>query len=276
MFLLKIAVIFCVIVLFFVQSTVFSQNFGKIEWHSGGPVITAMGLVAINPTMPLAVQRRAVIESAKIESLRNVLQVIKRVNINSKSTVESEMLARNITATSLEGMITQFEVDTPIYHPDGTVGIKVEVSIYKNQKLMRNLLPIEKIGSKSVNAVKSSKTPEIYTGLIINAKGAVLSPALMVRIKDQRGNLVYTPEIIRVDYLFNMGGMVSYVANMRQAKEMTHRIGRRPLIVTAVSSSGKNKTDLIISNEDAEKIFSAKENIDWLKECRVVVIVNNI
>jgi hypothetical protein len=51
------------------------------------------------------------------------------------------------------------------------------------------------------------------------------------------------------------------------------RVGYNPLRIKAIGVSGKNPTDIKISQLDARRIHGLQKNIELLKECRVAIIV---
>ncbi len=253
----------------------FSKELGRIEWTEKGPIVIAKGIGAVNPQMSLAVQRPAVIEAAKVVALRNAIEIIKGVNLNSETTIENHMLTNDIIIKNVEGMIKTYEVGEPHYFSDGTVEIEVKIPLYENPELMREILPMDKIGKEDIKPIKKDTKVEDYTGLIVDCRGLELMPALTVKIYDENGNVVYSESKIDGDYLFKMEGMVVYVNSEKEAKDLKDRIGTNPLMVKAKGIKGKLKTDVIISNSDAEKLLASPKSVEALKQCRVVFIVDN-
>jgi hypothetical protein len=45
-------------------------------------------------------------------------------------------------------------------------------------------------------------------------------------------------------------------------------------LVKTIKTDGPNKTDLVISNNDAANLHGMKENLSFLKKARVVVILD--
>ena len=52
------------------------------------------------------------------------------------------------------------------------------------------------------------------------------------------------------------------------------RVGSTPGKVKAVKASGQNKTDVVLSDDDAADIRSASQNLKFLSECRVIFVVD--
>jgi hypothetical protein len=52
------------------------------------------------------------------------------------------------------------------------------------------------------------------------------------------------------------------------------RVTANPLIIKAVKAEGPNHTDVVISNADATNLHSMEENLNFLKKCRVMFVVD--
>ncbi|RKY71836.1 MAG: hypothetical protein DRQ14_06770, partial [Candidatus Latescibacterota bacterium] len=94
---------------------------GYVEWRT--QVIRATGIAAPNPSLPLAVQRPAMLEAAKQIALRNLLQIVKGVYINSETTVENAMLKSDVIRSKVEGYIRDFRILKERYMSDGTLEV---------------------------------------------------------------------------------------------------------------------------------------------------------
>jgi len=264
---------FVFLLIFVLNISAVNSELGRVEWTKNGPIVYSKGIGAINPQMPMAVQRPAVIEAAKVVGLRNVLEIIKGININSETTVENHMLSDDIIVKSAQGKIKNYEVGEPHYYSDGTVEVEIKVYLYQNKELMKDLLPMKDIGKKDLK--KSSKSSDAYTGIIVDCSDFTLLPALTVNVKDESGDELYSPSIAKEDYIFQMEGMVAYTSTVEQAKELSDRVGKNPIVVSALKVVGENSTDVVISSKDLNKILGNKKNISALQECRVIFVSKN-
>jgi hypothetical protein len=68
-------------------------------------------------------------------------------------------------------------------------------------------------------------------------------------------------------------GMAGYVKDLEQA-ETNDRVAGNPLTVKAVGVAGKNKTDIVLADQDAARIRQLAANLNFLREARVVVLVD--
>ena len=115
-----------------------------------------------------------------------------------------------------------------------------------------------------------SLAPVSYTGLLIDATQLILKEALLPRIYSQDGRLIYGPEFVQRRVGIQRG-LVSYVYNSKDV-EINRRAGKHPLMTAALTTKGKNSTNLVISLEDTTKLLDHKQTAINLKKCRVVII----
>ena len=104
----------------------------------------------------------------------------------------------------------------------------------------------------------------IEKGLIIDCRGLSLSSAIAPTIKSVTGVAVYTYRNVGYQNTVN-NGMVEYSSSMESV-----RAGKTPLVIKAMKIS--NKCDVIVSDEDADKILSVNQSSDILANCAVVLV----
>jgi hypothetical protein len=66
---------------------------------------------------------------------------------------------------------------------------------------------------------------------------------------------------------------VRYTPNIWQAK-YDLRVADNPIIVRALKTVWPGRCDFIISNADADKLRSASEHLVFLRECRVIIVLD--
>jgi hypothetical protein len=245
---------------------------GGVDWE--GRAVTAKGIGAPNPNLPQAAQRPAAIKAAKSLALRNALEMIKGINLNSETTVENFMTTSDVVRTNVSGFIQKFKFENkPHYMSDGTVEISVTIPI--DGVLMDALLPSEVGATPQVTSMPAGVTAAktVFTGLIIDAKGSGVTPAIAPKILDESDKEVYGSAYVSRDWAVKYG-MAAYAKSVKKAAELKDRVGDNPGTVKALRASGPNKTDIVISKKDADSIRSAAENLKFLAECRVAIVVD--
>lgn len=125
-----------------------------------------------------------------------------------------------------------------------------------------------------------STASKVYTGILIDARGQLpvhgeysseqLNPCLFPKIWNKNMNLIYEKNIVDPDQA-KKHSIVLYTGTLDES-EYRDRIGTEPLRIIARGVFGDNRTDPIISNEDAERILAKKENIELLRQGKIVIV----
>ena len=79
-------------------------------------------------------------------------------------------------------------------------------------------------------------------------------------------------EYLKLFWVFFKIGVVGYAKSPQQAKA-DPRVGDHPLIVKGIKADPQ-RVDVVISDTDAEVIHQVTQNSDFLKECRVMFVVD--
>lgn len=279
-----------------------SGSSGNINW--GKRVITAKGIGVPNPDMPEATRRPAAIRAAQVLALRNALEVVKGIQISSETTVENLMLIDDAVSTSITGFIKGFQFEpNPHYMSDGSVEISVTIpldgsgglggalygkgdSIVKDKPAVTAMpepkpavIPTPEPAVKDKPAVTPSPEAavetkaQVFTGLIIDAKGLGIKPAMAPKVLDEAGNEIYGSAYVGRAFAVKYG-MAGYAKTVEDAGKNKDRIGKTPEKVKAIKASGANKCDVVLSSGDADALRSSAKNLKFLQECRVIIVVD--
>ena len=244
---------------------------GKVDWTTG--VITAVGIGA-PPAQPAnAAQARAMAErAAQVVAYRNLLEAVKGVRVDSTTTVENFMVTSDVIRTEVSGIIQGATVMDKKYMSDGSVEVTVGMKL--TGALAETLLP--KGAAPAVPPAGAAGTPaspgQLYTGLVVDARGLGVRPAMAPKILNEDGKEVYGSAWISRDYAVREG-MVGYLKDPAAA-QTNPRVADKPLMVKAIKVSGDARVDTVISNADAAAIQSAAQNLSMLEKCRVIILVD--
>jgi len=237
-------------------------------------MITAVGIGA-PPAQPVnAAQARAMAErAAQVVALRNLLEAVKGVRVDSTTTVENFMVTSDVIKTEVSGFIQGAMPVDKKYMSDGSV--EVTVGMRLTGALADALLPKGSAVPPTTTAIPGG-TPEaqgqLYTGLIIDARGLGVRPAMAPKILNEDGKENYVSAWINRDYAVREG-MVGYLKDPAAA-QMNPRVTDKPMIVKAIKVSGDARVDAVISNADAAALQSASQNLSMLEKCRVIILVD--
>lgn len=280
------------------QGYVEQTGTGNVNWTA--QVIKCTGIGAANPNLPQTAQRAGALRAAKLDALRNALETVKGINLNSETLVENAMLVSDRIQTRVEGAIKGFRVVDERYMSNGDVEVDVEVPI-TGVMLDALLPPPGSFGGgtlvtggqalcptcgqpwpagKSVpsgmtliqtGGTSSGSSAGVYTGLMVDTKGLGVRPAMAPKLVDESGKEIYGSKFVSRDYAVDIG-MVGYEKNVDRARR-NERIADNPLVVKAIKASGPNKTDVVISAADATRIHNAAANMNFLQHCKVMFIL---
>ncbi|MEJ2536953.1 MAG: hypothetical protein P8048_07860, partial [Calditrichia bacterium] len=103
-------------------------------------------------------------------------------------------------------------------------------------------------------------------------KGLGLRPALAPKVVDENGMEVYGTGQVSRDYALQIG-VVGYEKDLNRARA-NERVTNNPMVIKAVNVSGTHNADVVISNRDAEMIRSASQNLNFLQQCKVMLILD--
>ncbi|RMF62111.1 MAG: hypothetical protein D6748_00160 [Calditrichaeota bacterium] len=274
----RVFTVLCIVLLSMALSAQYYQHqpgMGGINWTD--QVVRATGYGAPNPNLPPGAQRASAIEAAKTVALRNLLQMVKGMYINSETTVENAMVTSDVIHTQVEGIVRNFRIVDTRYMSTGDIEVDVEVPLSSFYEILSQIpggLPPQ---GQQPSGYPSPGTPQpgagnVYTGLIVDATGLGLRPALAPKILDEMGNEVYGTGYVSRDYAVQIG-VVGYEKDLNRA-QMNDRVKGNPLVIKALRATGKNKTDVVISNQDAQLIRNAAANLNFLEQCKVMFILD--
>lgn len=262
------------------------QSNGCIDWSNG--VVYATGMGVPNPNFKTQAQRTfSAYEASKIVAMRNLLQIVEGINISSTRTVKAGMLENDTINTQISGRIRHvIEAGKPKTMTDGSIWVTMKmylrdiVSILVNNQQFEHQASgmsqkptpeklVKNTDKKSEASIYGGTPDKIYTGLIIDARGTGVAPAMAPKVYNADGTEIYGSVAVERDFVLQHG-IVGYVKDIDKSR--THqRVKGNPLIIKATGS--QKATDLFISNEDATLLKELDTTQTFLREARVLIII---
>ncbi len=243
---------------------------GEVNWAT--QIIRATGSGAPNPQAPnIAAARIGAERAAKADALRNILETTKGVRIDSQTLVVNSMTESDTVRTKVQGIIQGARVINTRYLSDGAVEVTVEIPIAAppgTPSLNQTLLPPSAFGTQNVPKAGNP----VYTGIVFDSRGLNLRPAMSPKVLDEDGREVYGSAFVSQEWATKFG-IVGYVKDLDSAQK-NDRVAANPLVLKAVKASGTGGSDLIIANSDAQGLRDMSKNLSFLKQCRVLVVVD--
>lgn len=246
---------------------------GEINWAE--QTIRATGSGAPNPDAPnIAAARLGAERAAKADALRNILETIKGVRIDSETLVVNAMTQNDVIRTRVQGIVRGAQVVNTRYLSDGAVEVMVEIRMINpaapTDTLAATVLPPQTMGTQTQNIPKAGNP--VYTGVIFDARGLGIRPAMSPKIVDEDGREVYGSAFVSQEWATKFG-ILGYTKDLEASKK-NDRVAANPLVVIGRKVSGSGGCDLVISNADAQGMRDMSKNLSFLEQCRVLIVVD--
>lgn len=249
-----------------------------IDWTKR--TVCAKGIGAVNPKQPQAAARPGAIRAAQQVALRNAIELVKGVPVTSSTTVANSMTQDDNIRSKVEGYVKGFQFSQPHYMDDLTVEVFVSIPLDGVGDIVLPAIvqpePAVKTwswGADGKAAAPANLKSSVYTGLVIDARGLGILPALAPRVLESDGKELYGSANVSREWAVKYG-MAGYAKSLDGARGMKDRVGDNPAVVKAVRADGTAKTDAVLSPEDVLSIKSAAQNLKFLSEARVVFVVD--
>ena len=242
---------------------------GKVDWTTG--VVTAVGIGAPPANAANPAQARAMAErAAQVVAYRNLLEAIKGVRVDSTTTVENFMVTSDVIRTQVSGFVQGATIMDKKYMSDGSVEVTVGMKL--SGALADALLPKTPAAPPTGLVTTPGATGQVFTGLIVDARGLGIRPAMAPKVLNEDGKEVYGSAWINRDWAVREG-MAGYLKDPVQAQQ-NPRVTDKPLLVKAIKAQGDARVDMVISNADASMVHGATQNLSFLEKCKVIILVD--
>lgn len=278
---------------------------GQIDWTNGQITVTGSGAAPNRAGMSAGQKRLMAQRAAVADAYRQLAELINGVNVDSETIVKDFVTESDVIRTRVSALIKGAKPGKPRYMSDGTVEVDVTLGVYGNNSLSAAMVPhvLEKKEVKTIEpgytaptpaptrepsivmptpapTAVPTRTPETsqpvsgsYTGVIIDARGLGVAPAMSPQIKDNEGREIYIGDRpIDPDLVVNIG-IVAYANSLDQARGNA-RIGNNPLVLKAVKAGGRHKTDAVVSAAHGQQILQADSKTGFLQGSKVIFVID--
>ena len=248
--------------------------------------VEAVGIGAVDPARVKGTNARPMcLRAATVDGYRNLLEATKGIQVDSQTTVRDFVTESDVINAAVSGLVQGAQFVSKDYLSDGTCEVTLRMSL--SGKFTQTIIPKaiqeeQKRESPPPAPVKPEPPPvkpepataaaPAYTGMVVDARGLGVRPAMSPKIVDETGAEVYGSMV--VDKTFAVSQGISGYARDLTAAQGNQRVTNNPLTVKGVGAEGAGKADIKISNDDARQIRSAAENLSFMKECRVMIVLD--
>lgn len=255
---------------------------GNINWTSG--VIEAVGIGAPPERFYGKPQARPMaIRAAQMDAYRKLLEVAGGVRVDSMTLVKNYVVQSDLIRSQVSGIVKGAIMVKTDYLSDGTVEVTVRMPLHGATSLAnaiypsvfgetRETKPAPGIEPPPAPPVPATQTSTTNTGLVVDARGIQARPAMSPKIVNEEGQEVYgTMQVDRESAV--QQGMSGYSRDIKTAK-MNARVTDNPLTVKGLRTDGPGKSNIVVSNADAEQIRASHGSGEFLKKCRVMIVLD--
>ncbi len=253
---------------------------GHVNWTRG--VLVVKGCEASPDTVAGAESKSLSANTAA----QNLLDSLNFVRMDARHSI-TDLIARN---PELQDKIAQMVAAAPVVNQvRGEKGcIETAVQFQLTGGFAQLMLPgtIEQVRSiKPINGAAEGAESEIgpprgqpaaddqdiYTGLIVDARGIGARPSMVPVIVDENHQEVYSPAFVSREFAVRQG-VCGYARNAQA--DFTPRVGSRPLLVKGLRTLDGRLSDIMISHTDASRVRGASPHLRFLRQCRVMIIMD--
>lgn len=200
------------------------------------------------------------------------------VNVDSSRKLGDLILEQKITYHDLTEVITSssctigyFKKDSSLFTTNHSIKTTDISSLFIKHTVPYKLQkPIENIASKK------------FSGIVIDARGKFnvhgefakeeAEPCFFPRIFSDEMDIIFEKNMVNPQVI-KKGGICQYDFSDDETK-YKDLIGNSPLHILATEIFGENRSDIVIKKEDALRIISVPENLELLKNGKIVILLN--
>jgi len=246
---------------------------GVVDWTAG--IVTASGIGfppadVLNSTQALLLAKRA----AQSVAYRNLLEAFTAIRVDSATTVKNYVTASDEIQVKVQGMVEDAKILHERQLEKGGYEVTLQMKLtgrVSETFAPKNSPPVKKLVAETL-PTPPPKSGMAYTGLVVDARGTGVRPALVPRILTEDGQEAYSQSYVLAKYRQSQG-IAAYVSDPAAAKAHP-KVTDNPLYVKALRPAGNSQTDLVISNAAAQTIHGVKDHFEFLEKAQVILIVD--
>lgn len=253
---------------------------GHINWGTGKVAATGFCEPAKKQTAGPAV-RNEILSAARKIAAQHLSGMIGGLRLTGGGTVADTADKDPLIAKKVGEMVLAAPVIKQNFLSDGAAEIIIEMSL--NGGFAQLILPEEIRHIEAIQPVRVKKDPPAPNkkqvaaphpagGLVIDARGLGLVPAMVFTVLDENGKPVYGSAFVSREYAVQWG-MAAYLSRLPTGNDFA-RVNPDPLVIKGLRAVGPGKTDIVISTADAARLKGAVENLILLRKGRVAVVVD--
>jgi len=212
---------------------------------------------------------------AEADARRKLVAVAYGIPIDTFRRVRDRDTEAHLLLAGIRRLVNEIPIYKQQYLSDGTVRITLRMNLtgaFSQLVLPPGIRHIDSIhtvkGKRNQSAQESPAGRFPFTGLVIDARGTGLRPALVPGILDENGRQVYG-ELYASREAVVQWGMCRYFRDPEVARQ-SPRVADRPMMIHGLRAAGPGKTSVVINNTDADILLKAIE-IAVIARCLILL-----
>ncbi len=230
---------------------------GEIDWTNLRLIAGADGASATGVLASI----EAMEGDARAKLGPKMLDLCRKIRISSRQYASDLLEAHDAVSDRLDDNKSIFEVFESQYFTSGSVHIEAALPIHA---WLRPAL------THLAQGVERPAAAAGVTGVVVDARGLKVAPAVAPRLREAGGAVIYSVETLS-EYAASLRPPVVYVHDPADPVAVK-RAGAEPLFVRA--SAIVEETDLVLDELDAPRVTEAAALTDFLLHGNVVIVVD--
>jgi hypothetical protein len=266
------------VILFIILNAIgYGKSDAAIDWLNGKIISIGNSNMAINEQgIPVDIETNSVLsisearsisyEKSKEKALINAINTISAMQVDNEKKIADLIKTDSEVRKNIYEVIEKNSIYKDVTSDYLTSSCRLELNTGYlteaiNYRFPKDSFPIQ----------DNIEISTLYSSIIIDVRGLSIKPMLIPSIINENGLAIYNKNFINPDDAIKYN-VVSYVYTEKDA--IKHKkAGKNPLFCVALKNINGNP---VISDSDVKKIFSHKKNIEYLKKCRVIFIIDRL
>ncbi|MFO7749228.1 MAG: hypothetical protein R6V54_03960 [Desulfobacteraceae bacterium] len=248
--------------------TLFSH--GSINWTTG--TVQATGK-ALPPEKEMEQASEYILSAARADASRNLLFILKQIRLTANISVEKQIAPKDRLMAGIEEIASNALIKEQHYSSDRSMEVTLETSLlggFLQLVLPEKIKQIPKI--KTLPPEQKPDRQQAYTGLVIDARKLDFEPVLYPVVVSEQGEEIYSALFISREHAVQRG-VCQYVCGSHLTGALK-KAGNNPIMVKGLRKGRESNSTIVIAWPDAEKIKKAPEHYRFMRQCRVVILLD--
>ncbi len=239
-------------------------NKGTIDWSTRQLKVVAKASPYPDPESPAQAREGAEL-AAKQKAWRAYIDMLSGIRFNSNQTLLAYLEEKGALKYKVRGILRSYRQSGVKFGADNSA----EVTTYMPLEGAFSAILYAKLEPGEQRNTKVTPLKGAASGIIIDARGTGLKPALLPKIRSPQGAVLF--DTADSAALMEVGPLI-YIKEV--TRKLAQRAGANPWHVKAVKSSGTYPVDIVLSAEDSQLISETKRLRQLLSAGALVVLVD--